>query len=153
MHFARVLSNVKVARLQSAESATGQNQQIIFPRFAQCFHLLRHDFFLFFRWYVILYFLFVSFNQDDNHGVVIRVLKIVRIAVREGPGVNYALNWALCAKGIAPKGEAYRNLRGSELKKLNASIPSTASWRTGYNTHFSIKSHLIRIASSVSWKL
>nr|PNR37393.1 hypothetical protein PHYPA_020502 [Physcomitrium patens] len=62
---------------KSAESATGQNQQIIFPR--------------------------------------------------EGPGVNYALNWALCAKGIAPKGEAYRNLRGSELKKLNASIPKPSS--------------------------
>jgi hypothetical protein len=26
---------------------------------------------------------------------------------REGPGVNDALNWALCAKGVAPKGAAY----------------------------------------------
>lgn len=42
---------------------------------------------------------------------------------REGPGMNYALNWALCAKGVTPKGEAYRNLREAELKKLNASIP------------------------------
>jgi hypothetical protein len=42
---------------------------------------------------------------------------------REGPGVNYALNWALCAKGVVPKGEAYRNLRESQLKKLNANIP------------------------------
>jgi hypothetical protein len=47
----------------------------------------------------------------------------VPIAVREGPGVNYALNWALCAKGVVPKGEAYRNLRESQLKKLNANIP------------------------------
>lgn len=37
--------------------------------------------------------------------------------------MNYALNWALCAKGVTPKGEAYRNLREAELKKLKASIP------------------------------
>lgn len=37
--------------------------------------------------------------------------------------MNYALNWALCAKGVAPQGEAYRNLREAELKKHNASIP------------------------------
>jgi len=51
---------------------------------------------------------------------------------REGPGVNYALNWALCAKGVAPKGEAYRNLRESELKKLNAAIPAPSKATSVY---------------------
>lgn len=54
-------------------------------------------------------------------------MKVWFIYGREGPGVNYALNWALCAKGVAPKGEAYRNLRESELKKLNAAIPGRKS--------------------------
>jgi hypothetical protein len=46
--------------------------------------------------------------------------------------MNYALNWALCAKGIAPKGEAYRNLKESELKKLNATIPEPTKSTTVY---------------------
>lgn len=33
---------------------------------------------VFFGWYVIFNFLFVSFSQDDNHEVVITVLKIVQ---------------------------------------------------------------------------
>jgi len=51
---------------------------------------------------------------------------------REGPGMNYALNWALCAKGVTPKGEAYRNLREAELKKLNASIPEVKATTSVY---------------------
>jgi hypothetical protein len=37
--------------------------------------------------------------------------------------VNYALNWALASKGVAPQGDAYRNLKEKELKKHNAAIP------------------------------
>ncbi|CAK9256200.1 unnamed protein product [Sphagnum jensenii] len=46
---------------------------------------------------------------------------------REGPGVNYALNWALASKGVSPQGDAYRNLKEKELKKHNAAIPGSAS--------------------------
>ncbi|KAG0617381.1 hypothetical protein M758_5G185700 [Ceratodon purpureus] len=70
------------SRFPSTEAATGQAQQIVFPR--------------------------------------------------EGPGVNYALNWALCAKGVAPKGEAFRNLRESELRNLNAAIPEPKKTTTVY---------------------
>ena len=71
------------------------------------------------------------------------MLRLVPVSLREGPGVNYALNWALCAKGVAPKGEAYRNLRESQLKKLNATIPGKVQDILGSeNLHFSVPPNL-----------
>uniref|UniRef100_A0A0C9RXS9 phosphoenolpyruvate carboxykinase (ATP) n=1 Tax=Wollemia nobilis TaxID=56998 RepID=A0A0C9RXS9_9CONI len=39
---------------------------------------------------------------------------------REGPGISYALNWALASKKIFPKGEAYCNLKDADLVKHGA---------------------------------
>jgi hypothetical protein len=41
---------------------------------------------------------------------------------KEGLGVKDALNWALYAKGVAPIGATYCNLRESKLRNLNATI-------------------------------
>eukprot|EP00897_Mesotaenium_endlicherianum_P010060 jgi/Mesen1/9082/ME000579S08458 len=42
---------------------------------------------------------------------------------REGPGVSYALNWALASIGVTPAGEAHRNFKPAALKKLGGSSP------------------------------
>eukprot|EP00271_Cylindrocystis_brebissonii_P019002 TRINITY_DN5589_c1_g2_i2.p1 TRINITY_DN5589_c1_g2~~TRINITY_DN5589_c1_g2_i2.p1 ORF type:complete len:465 (-),score=125.81 TRINITY_DN5589_c1_g2_i2:1122-2516(-) len=47
---------------------------------------------------------------------------------REGPGVRYALNWALAAAGVTPSSEAYRNLKPTVLKEeFGAKLPATSS--------------------------
>ncbi len=57
--------------------------------------------------------------------------------------MNYALNWALASKGVAPQGDAYRNLKEKELKKHNAAIPG---WLWDFTT---LPVLLLRIL--VSW--
>ncbi|KAH9318209.1 hypothetical protein KI387_019978, partial [Taxus chinensis] len=46
---------------------------------------------------------------------------------REGPGISYALNWALASKKVFPKGEAYRNLKDVDLEKHSATSKEMTS--------------------------
>ncbi|KAG2708865.1 hypothetical protein I3760_05G212100 [Carya illinoinensis] len=41
---------------------------------------------------------------------------------REGPGFSYGLHWALAAKGVLVKENAFRNLESSELQRKGAKI-------------------------------
>lgn len=61
---------------------------------------------------------------------------------REGPGISYALNWALATKGVFPKAEVLRNLKEAELQRYGAAaednisscgVYAHASFSTGAN--------------------
>jgi len=44
---------------------------------------------------------------------------------REGPGVSYALNWALAAAGVTPSGTVSRNLKAAKLAELSKGSAGT----------------------------
>ena len=44
---------------------------------------------------------------------------------REGPGVSYALNWALAATGVTPSGTVSRNLKAAKLAELSKGSAGT----------------------------
>lgn len=63
---------------------------------------------------------------------------------REGPGVSYALNWALAATGVTPSGTVSRNLKAAklaELSKGSAGMQSNNSHPSLHSTYPAAPEH------------